>query len=130
MTALCAAMDACRSYWPPELKNWIKQLVQLSIQASIGEFQSKFYEQKHGLPTGGSLIVEIANISVYYVLKKVLYDNTSLMKDIFSIKRYIDDGMGVYTRQSGRLTIGKKDKCQSIPVCRPHHQGRRLEHPK
>ena len=90
-------MDSCRSHWPTELKDWILHLVQLSIDASIGEFQDKFYKQKRGLPTGGSLIVEIANIAVYFVLKQVLYDDPVLMKDIISIKRYIDDGVGLHT---------------------------------
>ena len=106
-TALRAAMNSCRSHWPAELKDWILQLVQLSISASIGEFHGKFYKQRSGLPTGGSLIVEIANITVYYVLKEVLYDNPDLMKDVLAIKRYIDDGVGVHTMTERSFGIWK-----------------------
>ena len=72
-------------------------LVRLSIDASIGEFMGNFFRQKKGLPTGGSLIVEIANIMVHYVLKSTLYSDKSAMKNIVLVKRYIDDGVGVHT---------------------------------
>ena len=79
--------------------------MRLSINASIGEYIGKFYKQKKGLPTGGSLIVEIANITVYYVLKKTLYSDKTAMKNIVSIKRYIDDGVGVHTMTKRKFDI-------------------------
>ena len=96
LKALREAMDTCRSHWSAAFKDWIIDLVQLSIDASIGEFMGRFFRQLSGLPTGGSLIVEIANISVCYVLKKVLYQDKNMMKGIVSMKRYIDDGIGVH----------------------------------
>ena len=97
LKALREAMVSCREHWSSGFKDWIISLVRLSINASIGEFQGKFYKQKNGLPTGGSLIVEIANIAVFYVLKHCLYSDKHAMKDIVDIKRYIDDGVGFHT---------------------------------
>ena len=60
-------------------------------------FNEKWYRQKKGVPTGGSLCVQLANITVYYIMQKLIYSNTSMMNKIRSIKRYIDDGAGTYT---------------------------------
>ena len=85
--ALQEAMDVCRPEWQKKFKTWILDLVKLSVEASIGEFDGKFFKQLGGLPTGGSLIVEIANITVFYVLKHTLYNKKHLMKDVIDIKR-------------------------------------------
>ena len=76
--------------------DWLIDLANLSIEASVAEYQNKFYVSRKGLPTGGSIIVELANIAVYYVLRKVLYSDKHLMKGIISIRRYIDDGVGLH----------------------------------
>ena len=101
-------MDACRSDWSRDFKDWIIDLVQLSIDASIAEFDSKFYKQKNGLPTGGSLIVPIANITVFYALNHALYSNRNLMKNVIDIKRYIDDGVGIHRMSSRAFSNWKK----------------------
>ena len=106
--ALREAMDVCRPSWRKKFKDWILDLVKLSIRASIGEFDGKFYKQLGGLPTGGSLIVEIANITVYYVLKHSLYNNKHLMKDVIGIKRFIDDGVGVHRMNQRTFSKWKK----------------------
>ena len=59
------AMDVCREDWSYEFKCWLLDLVKLSIDSAVGEFQTKFYKPKGGLPTGGSLSVEVANITVF-----------------------------------------------------------------
>ena len=64
------AMDVCREDWSYEFKCWLLDLIKLSIDSAVGEFQTKFYKPKGGLPTGGSLSVEVANITVDFVLKK------------------------------------------------------------
>ena len=94
--ALREALNLHRDDWPTKLKDWIIDLVLLSIEASVGEFMGKFYRQRKGLPTGGSLIVEIANITVYYVLQKSVYSDKSMMKNIVAVKRFIDDGVGIH----------------------------------
>ena len=40
--------------------------------------------------------VQLANITVYFVLQNSLYKNKNSMKDITSIKRFIDDGVGMH----------------------------------
>ena len=97
ITALREAMDLCRSEWSQKFKDWIIDLVRLSIDGSIAEFRGFLFRQLKGLATGGSLIVEIANITVYFVLKKTVYSDQSLMKNITDIKRYIDDGVGIHS---------------------------------
>ena len=59
-------------------------------------FQDKWYRQKNGVPTGGTLCVQLANIAVYYVLSNKVYNNPDLMRNIISSKRYIDDGSGLF----------------------------------
>ena len=71
-------------------------LVKLSLKSSIGLFEGCWYEQINGVPTVGSLCVQIANIAVFYVLQKKVYANETLMKNIKSIKRFIDDGTGLF----------------------------------
>ena len=93
--ALNDSMITCRPDWSPEFREWITQLVSLSLESSVGCFDGQWYIQRNGVPTGGSLCVQLANITVYYALNKCVYSNTELMKHIVSIKRYIDDGAGV-----------------------------------
>ena len=69
LDALQDAMDICRESWSNGFKKWISELVKLSIESAIGEFDGKFFKPKKGLPTGGSMCVELANIAVYFVLK-------------------------------------------------------------
>ena len=106
--ALQEAMHCCRPSWSKDFKNWILGLIQLSIDSSIGEFNGKFYKQKKGLPTGGSLIVEIANITVFFILNCVLYNDKTLMRDVADIKRYIDDGIGVHYMTPRAFGVWKK----------------------
>ncbi len=96
LEALEAAMNECRKEWSEEFKAWIIDLVKLSFKASVGQFESQWYRQKIGVPTGGSLCVQIANIAVYYHMRKVVYSDTQVMKSVKSVKRYIDDGAGFF----------------------------------
>ena len=77
-------------------KNWILSLVKLSLNSAIGQFGDSFYRQKRGVPTGGSLCVQLANIAVYYVMRKFVYSDEQLMEKVPCLKRYIDDGAGFY----------------------------------
>ena len=65
--------------------------------ASIAKFKDKFYRQKKGVPTGGSLCVQLANITVYHLMRKAVYDKPNLMSNVKEAKRYIDDGAGFYS---------------------------------
>ena len=96
MEALTVAMTECRTEWSEEFKQWILALVDLSFRASIGQFEGDWYQQLVGIPTGGSLCVQIANIAVYYYMRKVVYSDEHLMKNVSTVKRYIDDGAGFF----------------------------------
>ena len=95
--ALNTAMAECRLDWSDDFRCWILQLVQLSLKAAVGKYQGRWYRQKKGIPTGGSLCVELANITVFYVMRKKVYCNSNLMRHVVHIKRYIDDGAGFFT---------------------------------
>ena len=69
------------------------------------QLKSNWYVQKLATATGGSLCVELANISVYYIMRQHVYNNKKLMKSVKHIKRYIDDGacfsVGLYNQFIG-----------------------------
>ena len=69
LEALEYAMNTCRAPWAPEFKKWILDLVELSLESSVGLFEDSWYEQINGVPAGGSLCVQLANITVFYILK-------------------------------------------------------------
>jgi hypothetical protein len=96
LEALDDAITTCRPDWPSDLKTWVLALVHHSLKCSIGVFEDHWYEQVNGVPTGGSLCVQIANMTVFYILNKYVYTNKALMKDIPTVKRFIDDGAGLY----------------------------------
>ena len=95
--ALEYAIQMSRPDWSEDFRKWILSLVDLSFRASVGKFKGDWFRQLNGVPTGGSLCVQLANITVYYVLYKTVYSVPGLMKDVKSIKRYIDDGADLYT---------------------------------
>ncbi|KAL5255716.1 hypothetical protein ACHWQZ_G011068 [Mnemiopsis leidyi] len=95
--ALQHAMDQLRPDWSMNFKSWLIDLVNHSLKSSIGFFENCWYKQIHGVPTGGSLCVQLANIAVFYVLNKEVYSNPTLMGQVASVKRYIDDGAGQFT---------------------------------
>ena len=96
LEALKCAMDEQRSTWSNELKEWILDLVQLSLDSAVGQFGDTFYKQINGVPTGGSICVQLANIAVFYIMRKCVYCNEDLMSKVISLKRYIDDGAGFF----------------------------------
>ena len=95
--ALKYAMETCGIDWSNELKEWIIDLVDISLRSAIGKFENSWYLQRNGVPTGGSLCVELANITVYYIMNKLVYSNKGMMKYVKVVKRYIDDGVGFFT---------------------------------
>ena len=106
--AIRDAMTTCRPEWSPAFMDWMVDLILLSINSAFGEFQGKFYKAKKGIATGGSICVELANITVYYIMKEVLYEDKKLMRDIVDIKRFIDDGVGMHCMSDRRFTIWTK----------------------
>ena len=96
LRALKDAISMCRSEWDDGFCNWLCDIISLSMNASVGEFNGVFFKQLRGIATGGSNCVELANITVYFVLKNVVYDRPEMMNGIVGIKRFIDDGCGIH----------------------------------
>ena len=94
--AIRYAMETCRPEWSERKRKWILDLIKVSLLSSIGKFKDKFYLQKNGVPTGGSLCVQLANITVFYVMFKAVYSKPEMMRNVVEAKRYIDDGAGFY----------------------------------
>ena len=91
------AMQTCRPNWSRDKKKWVLKLVDISLRASVGKYKDQWYIQKNGVPTGGSLCVQLANIAVYYIMNLTVYSKPNMMQNIKQLKRYIDDGAGFYT---------------------------------
>ena len=94
--ALKDAMDTCRTDWSEDLKTWILQLVDFSLRSSVAKYGENWWIQKNGIPTGGSLCVQLANITVFYVMSKKVYSDPNMMTHVLDKKRYIDDGGGLF----------------------------------
>ena len=103
--AIKYAMDTCRPDWSNELKDWIISLIDFSLRASVAKYNDTWWKQKNGIPTGGSLCVPLANITVFYVMSKKVYDVPDMMTMVLDVKRYIDDGGGFY--------VGNKEQFDS-----------------
>ena len=95
--ALDVAMNECRDQWTTEKKMWIMDLVKLSLRSAVGQYGDSYYKQKNGVPTGGSICVQLANIAVYYIMRETVYNDESLMENVLSLKRYVDDGAGLFS---------------------------------
>ena len=102
--ALTAAMIECRPDCSDEIRAWITSLVKHSLISSVGLYNDQWYRQKEGIPTGGSLCVQLVNISVYFIMRRTVYSKTELMEHIASTKRYIDDGGGMHTGTKREFT--------------------------
>ena len=90
------AMSTCKPGWSKEKQKWILDLIELSLRASIGKYKNHWYLQRNGVPTGGSICVQLANITVFYLMNKAVYSKPKLMCNVKESKRYIDDGAGFY----------------------------------
>ena len=89
-------MDELKRDWPPDFKDWLLDLVRLSLNSSFGRFGKSWYKSIIGIPTGGSLSVSLANIAVYYVLRSVIYNSPDKPDSLMALKRFVDDLTGLW----------------------------------
>ena len=68
----------------------------ITKQIHSAKYGNAWYKQNNGVPTGGSLCVQIANITVFYAMFKNVYSHAHLMRNVIDIKRFIDDGSGFF----------------------------------
>ena len=92
--ALNDAMDCCRPDWSDEFRKWFLDIVCFCFESAVVNFQGVWYEVKDGIPTGGIQSVEVANISVFYVFKQIIYNQRD--ERIVKFLRFVDDGLGIF----------------------------------
>ena len=89
-------MDTCRPDWSESFKTWILALIEFSLKASVAKYDNSWWKQNNGIPTAGSLCVQLANITMFYVMSEKVYKVPGMMEKILDIKRFIDDGGGLH----------------------------------
>ena len=109
LLAVKHAINQCRPDWNPEFTEWLLSNIEHSMQSAIGTHKSKWYKPVNGVPTGGSISVPLANIAVYYALYNNVYSNDNLMTKIHSMKRFIDDGVGLFNGSIRQFDAWKKE---------------------
>ena len=75
-------------------KKAIEHYIRLSFENSYVTYQDVCYKSKVGIPTGGSLSRQIADIFLHWILFIKMTPKISLVQAIRSWKRFIDDCVG------------------------------------
>ena len=79
-------------------------MINLSLSSSVAKFGDNWYRALNGIPTGNSLSVMLANITVYYVLRKVIYSAEVRPPELISLRRFVDDIGGMWNGSSRTFT--------------------------
>ena len=103
--ALSDAIQTCRAEWTAGFTEWFIDIVLYSFRSAVVKFQENWYGVTDGVPTGGIPSVDAANISVFYVLKKILYSRELSMSKVKHFIRFVDDGLGFYSGDLGEFNI-------------------------
>ena len=96
MEALDHAIETCRPDWDPDLKSWLKELIDLSFKSAVVKFQNCWYVSENGIPTGGIPSVDLGNITVFYVMRHLVYNPEVRPVEMCSFMRFVDDGTGIW----------------------------------
>ena len=105
--ALTQAISECYPNWSANFIDWFTNLLKFSMESAVGVFKDNWYKPNKGIPTGGSCSVPLANIAVYFVLYNAIYSNQNKMNNIVSIKRFIDDGVGIHYMSPREFSLWK-----------------------
>ena len=83
-------------------KNAIEMFIKLSFEHSYVTYKNESFKSKIGIPTGGSLSRQIADIFLHWILFFKMTPKLSLIQAIRFWKRFIDDIVGIWrgTRRS------------------------------
>ena len=90
--AIRDAIADCRPDWDASFIDWLIKSVNMSLDSAVGSFKGRWYQSTGGVATGGKLCVYVANITVYWSFKRVIYDYWP--KKLLFLFRFIDDGTG------------------------------------
>ena len=77
-------------------KTAIEQFIKLSFENSYVAYQNDCYKPKVGIPTGGSLSRQIADIFLHWILFIKMTPNLTLIQAIRFWRRFIDDCVGLW----------------------------------
>ena len=105
--AITFSISKCRPDWNTEFIDWIIKMIRLSMSAGFGKFEEKWYKPITGIPTGGNISVQLANITVFYVMFKCLFSKEDMMNNIISTIRFIDDGSGIFKGSKEEFELWK-----------------------
>ena len=112
--AIKHAIQIYRPQWKNDFIDWILKLIDLSMTAGFGKFRKKWYRPATGIPTGGNISVQLANIAVFYALHMTLFSKPQMMRNIASTIRFIDDGSGIYICTADEFEIWKNEFTQGL----------------
>ena len=90
------AVDCHRPDWNRALKCWLKDSMQNSFHSAVLKNKQTWFLPKVGIPTGGSISVEVANIAVFFIMKKLLYTTALFESNFAFFIRFIDDTTGIW----------------------------------
>ena len=74
----------------------IEQFIKLSFENSYVTYQNHCYKSKVGIPTGGSLSRQIADIFLHWILFIKMTPKLTLIQAIRFWRRFIDDCVGIW----------------------------------
>ena len=93
--ALKDAICTCRSDWSDAFVEWLIELIMLSLESAYGKYGNTWYIQLDGVGTGHTLSVHVANITVYYVFSRTIYND--IYNQIEDFVRFVDDCTGEWS---------------------------------
>ena len=90
----------------------VKAFVELSFQESYITYKDEVFKPKVGIPTGGSLSRQIADIFLHWLLFKKIDVSIMNANELRFWKRFIDDGIGIWrgTKRSFEAFVRKLNK--------------------
>ena len=74
----------------------VKEFVKLSLEESYITYKDSVFKPKIGIPTGGSLSPQLADIVLYWLLFKKIDTSTMSTNELRFWRRFIDDGIGIW----------------------------------
>ena len=74
----------------------VEAFVKLSFEESYITYEDQVFKSRIGIPTGGSLSRQIADIFLHWLLFKKIDTTTMNPAELRFWKRFIDDGLGTW----------------------------------
>ena len=74
----------------------VKEFVKLSFRESYVSYRNEVFRPKIGIPTGGSLSRQIADVFSHWLLFKKINIPLTNITELRFWKRFIDDGVGIW----------------------------------